>query len=388
MLSMYRCQNCHQLPSLGQLPSLQHLRIVGFDELERIGDEFYKNGESSHEGTPFRSLESLIFRGMHGWRDWHIPHEFDGFPKLKMLDISDCPVLSGDLPAHLPALEQLTIWMCEELACSLPRAPKLQELIVSSSACYETVEPHQVVVEETLQAMSVLEFLPHVQSPSLQCLKIQKCSSSISISGDYLPDSLQVLIISDCSELTFSKPLQHKSLREIHVSQCDSVTLFPLGALPNLKKLEISDCSEMDSFGEECLPPSLTSLRINNCKKLASWMTSKGLQSEGLNHLSLEQWNDVKSFPREGCLPSSIQSLELSHFSNLETLECEGLQHLTSLKQLTIEECPKLENIMEQRLPASIEKLYIMGQCPLRSKLEETKDHRIQFQTVQEDEFS
>ncbi|MED6148292.1 hypothetical protein PIB30_051740 [Stylosanthes scabra] len=109
----------------------------------------------------------------------------------------------------------------------------------------------------------------------------------------------------------------------------------------------------------------------SNCKKLASWITSKGLQSEGLTYLSLEHWNEVKWFPREACLPSSLQSLQLLHFPNLETLDFEGIHHLISLQQLTIEECPKLENFTEERLPASMEKLYIRGQCRLRSKLEE-----------------
>ncbi|MED6108120.1 hypothetical protein PIB30_020566 [Stylosanthes scabra] len=118
----------------------------------------------------------------------------------------------------------------------------------------------------------------------------------------------------------------------------------------------------MDSFGEECLPPSLTILWINKCKKLESWITSKGLQSEGLTHLILEDLNKVKSFPREGCL----QSLQLSHFANLETVDCKGLHHLTSLQELSILLCPKLENIREENLPASISILYFYGKpaCP------------------------
>ncbi|KAL4338844.1 hypothetical protein AHAS_Ahas12G0250800 [Arachis hypogaea] len=244
-------KNCRQVPSLGQLPSLQHLLIWGLDGLERIGGEFYNNAESFHQGTPFRSLQTLAFGGMPRWREWHIPDDFDGFPILKSLSIEDCPVLSGDLPAHLPALEEL----------------------------------------------------------------------------------------------------------------------------------DIRECPEMDCFGEECLPPSLTTLLIRRCQKLESWITSKGLQSEGLTHLSLRQWNEVKSFPREGCLPASLRSLQLSKFSNLETLDYKGLLQLTSLQQLTIGFCPKLENITQQNLPASILKLIIKGECPLRSKLEEMNDPRIQFQT-------
>ncbi|XP_016184610.1 putative disease resistance protein At3g14460 isoform X1 [Arachis ipaensis] len=405
ILTLNRCKNCRQVPSLGQLPSLQYLEILGLEGLERIGGEFYNNAESSHQGTPFRSLLSLRFDKMHRWREWHIPDEIDVFPKLENLSIRDCPVLSGDLPAHLPVLEQLSIVGCEKLACSLPRAPKLHQLTVKGSGFYRNAAPHEVLIKETQLAKSALECLSHIQSPCFQDLEIHECRSAISISGDYLPDSLQFLRIWDCSKLTFSEPLQHKSLTQIDVTRCGSLTLLPLGALPNLKKLSISkclhlvsvpelgfaaphleelymrDCPEMDCFGKECLPPSLTTLWINNCEKLERWITSKGLQSEGLTHLMLHKWNEVKSFPREGCLPSSLQSLQLWSFSNLETLDCKGLHQLSFLQKLTIEYCRKLENITQENLPSSISELLIRGECPLRSKLEEMNDPRIQFDT-------
>ncbi|MED6168469.1 hypothetical protein PIB30_011898 [Stylosanthes scabra] len=215
------------------------------------------------------------------------------------------------------------------------------------------------------EVQSVLECLRHIQSPCFQRLRIERCWSTISISGDYFPAELEYLEIWKCSKLTFPEPVEHKLLTEIHVSKCDSVRLFPLGALPNLKKFTISDCSEMDCFGEECLPPSLTSLEISNCQKLESWITSNGLQSEGLTHLSLQGWNGVKSFPGEGCLPASLQSLRLSLFRNLETLDFKGLHHLTSLREVKIERCPKLKNITQGKMPASLSELYIHGACPL-----------------------
>ncbi|KAL1369331.1 hypothetical protein AAHE18_02G188600 [Arachis hypogaea] len=389
-LVLSSCKNCCQVPSLGQLPSLQHLEFFEIDGLERVGCEFYKNNESFQQDTPFKALQSLKFKRMRGWRKWHIPDEIDVFPKLKSLSIRDCPVLSGDLSPHLPALEQLTIWNCEELACSLPRAPKLHQLTVKGSGFYLSQEKG-VLISETQLAKSVLEWLPHIQSPRLQHLEIKKCWSAISISGDYLPDSLQILRIQDCSKLTISEPLQHKSLKEIHVSRCDSLTLFALGSLPNLEalfiskchrlismpglgfadleKLVIAACPEMDCFGEECLPPKLTTLHIAGCEKLERWITSKGLHSEGLTDLTLGQWNEVKSFPKEGCLPVSLQSLQLLFFPNLETLDCKGLRHLTSLQELSITGCSKLENITEERAPASIAKFVIGKECPLSSKL-------------------
>ncbi|RYR40630.1 hypothetical protein Ahy_A09g046379 isoform A [Arachis hypogaea] len=403
-LSLDCCMNCCELPSLGQLPSLQHLEFSDLDRLDKIGLEFYnKNNGSFQQETPFKSLETLKIEYMYCWREWHFPDE--------ILSIRNCPVLSGDLPAHLPALEEFTIDRCSELACSLPRAPKLQQLYLESSPVFtNNGEPQKLVISETQLAQSVLEYLPHIQPPSVQCLEIKDCRSAISISADYLPSSLQYLRISDCSKLTFLDQLQHKSLREIYVEGCDSLKLLPLGDFPNLKKLMISkcqsmecvvvpqalpslqylsisecpslvslpaltltvpqleelhicDCPEINCFAEEFLPPSLKTLEVTKCQKLASWITSKGLQSEGLTHLWLGPCFDVKSFPRE--------ALILSNFPNLETLDCKGLHHLTSLKSLAITDCEKLENITEQHLLASIEHIYIGEECPLSREVAE-----------------
>jgi hypothetical protein len=73
----------------------------------------------------------------------------------------------------------------------------------------------------------------------------------------------------------------------------------------------------------------------------------------------------VKSFPKEGLLHASLKSLTLLTFSSLEMLNSKGLHHLTSLQQLRISDCPKLENMVGgEALPASILNLYIIG-CPL-----------------------
>ncbi|RYR40620.1 hypothetical protein Ahy_A09g046371 isoform A [Arachis hypogaea] len=287
-LSLDSCMNCCELPSLGQLPSLQHLEISKLDGLEKIDLEFYnKNNASFQQETPFKCLETLEIEYMYSWREWHFPDEFDGFPQLRILEIRNCPVLSGDLPSHLPALEELTIDGCKELACSLPRAPKLHKLHVKCDMFYGNLELH--------------------------------------------------------------------------------------------KELDIRNCPEIDCFAGECLPPSLEKLVIVECQKLASWISSNVLHSEGLTHLWLGSYFDVKSFPREGCLPASLKSLQFWDFPDLETLDCKGLHHLTSLTYIAIRYSEKLENITEEHLLASIKKIYIGEECPLRSKLEEMEDLRIQL---------
>ncbi|XP_057733749.1 putative disease resistance RPP13-like protein 1 [Arachis stenosperma] len=125
-LSLNDCENCCELPSLGQLPSLQHLKLSNFYSLVEIGLEFYnKNDGSFRQETPFKSLETLKFHKMYSWEEWHFPDGFDGFPKLRSLSMRYCLKLRGSLPAHLPALEELAIVECSKLVCSLPRAPKL-----------------------------------------------------------------------------------------------------------------------------------------------------------------------------------------------------------------------------------------------------------------------
>jgi Leucine-rich repeat (LRR) protein len=46
-LDLYNCKYCSNLPPLGQLPSLQNLSIVGFDEVVTVGHEFCGNSSSS-----------------------------------------------------------------------------------------------------------------------------------------------------------------------------------------------------------------------------------------------------------------------------------------------------------------------------------------------------
>lgn len=86
-----------------------------------------------------------------------------------------------------------------------------------------------------------------------------------------------------------------------------------------------------------------------------------------LTHLTINGPCDgVEAFPNKGfaMLPPSLTSLALWEMSSLHTLECTWLLHLTSLQQLTINDCPKLENMVGERLPASLIKLQI-ARCPL-----------------------
>ena len=82
-LRLMNCQNCERIPTLGQLPALRSLTIVGLQRVVTIGSEFFKeNDHWASVSPPFPSLQTLSFQHMISWEKWH---QIAGraFPKLR-----------------------------------------------------------------------------------------------------------------------------------------------------------------------------------------------------------------------------------------------------------------------------------------------------------------
>ncbi|PPR83828.1 hypothetical protein GOBAR_AA36882 [Gossypium barbadense] len=85
---------------------------------------------------------------------------------------------------------------------------------------------------------------------------------------------------------------------------------------------------------------------------------------------------EMECFPDEHLLPSSLETLRICHLPNLKSLEYKGFQHLTSLCDLDIESCPKLQSMPPNMLPPSLSRL-CFRECPLlevRCEKEKGKD--------------
>ncbi|KAJ9174579.1 hypothetical protein P3X46_013214 [Hevea brasiliensis] len=109
-LSLSNCKDCLQMPSLGNLPSLEVLEIEGLSRVTRLGVEFY--------GT--HCLKTLKFNRMLAWEEWETDEIGDGkFPCLDELLIINCPNLKGHVPKSLPSLTKLVISNCPKLVDSL-----------------------------------------------------------------------------------------------------------------------------------------------------------------------------------------------------------------------------------------------------------------------------
>ncbi|KAG6679769.1 hypothetical protein I3842_13G008700 [Carya illinoinensis] len=443
-VSLQNCEYCLILPPLGQLPSLKHLSIEGFDGVVTVGPEFYGSSQ------PFPSLEILKFSWMSSWEEWcsfGVDDEFKrGFPNLQELHIVSCQSLIGNLPKNLPSLRKLVIEYCEQLLSPLPRAPAIRELelikcdMVVLRELPRTlhslkVKGCQVVVQSLLEAMST-------QIQACRRLDISDCSL-ISFPGSFLPTTLSFLSIKNCEKLEFPLQQYHTSLEHLLiVDSCGSLRSFPLDFFPNLngltigrspslrflsvsegqqkvlasvtclkirgcpnfisfpkgglsapnlsdlwieecqkltslpermhvllpslRELRVSGCPKLVSLPEGGLPPSLSSLYIGDCNELVARRMGWNLQ--GLPLLTsfgiFGECQNVKSFPEEELLPSSLTYLSIVGLSCLKNLDGRGLQNLTSLRTLIISGCPKLQSIPEEGLPMSLVEL-IIRRCPL-----------------------
>jgi hypothetical protein len=247
---------------------------------------------------------------------------------------------------------------------------------LSVTNCKNLNFPMQNHQHESLQSLSIdrscnsLKTLPLEIFPNLNVLKINNCENIECLSTLKILPNLNVLDIRDCPKfLSFAtEGLSMPNLTSLNVFGCINLKSLPChitSLLPKLNEVSIYHCPKIETFPEEGMPSSLRSLHVMNCEKL---LRNPSLTLfDMLSHLSIGDLCDgIDSFPKKGfaLLPPSLTSIGLWKMSSLHTLECRGLLHLTSLQRLTVEDCPKLENMEGERLPASLIKLQIIG-CPL-----------------------
>ncbi|XP_050288530.1 putative disease resistance protein At3g14460 isoform X2 [Quercus robur] len=422
-LKIVDCKYCSSLPPLGQLPALMELSIEGLDGVSCVDSKFYGD-VSCTTNKPFKSLEKLTFKGMPEWKEWFV---FEGegedeggvFPTLRELRIINCPKLTGNLPSLLPSFSVIEIEDCPQLVASLPShsalhelaltncdkvvlkelSPKLQSLAVGG--CHTSLpEGGLPSTLKTLQINGVLQlpgrrYYPSVESlevkrgpgslwslpleffPKLKSLEIRGSDNleSISASDKSLLDlsSLTKLIIFGCLNFVSfpSGGLCAPNLTQISISYCEKLKSLAEGMhafLPSLLYLELWYCPELESFPVGGLPSNLQILEIDSCDKLFLRHMEWGLQSlHSLREIKI--WYDgreVGSFLEDASFPPSLIRLTIS-FPQLTSLNGKGFQHLTSLKELQIGYCDKLQCLPEEGFPASLSTLDIWN-CPLLKK--------------------
>ncbi|KAL4393100.1 hypothetical protein AHAS_Ahas02G0018200 [Arachis hypogaea] len=300
-VSLKSCKNCCMLPSLGQLPSLQSLRIQSFSQLKSVGMEFYKNEGHQHSSpiAPFPSLERLEFHNMPCWEEWHLP-DSEAFPQLKGLEIRDCRMLKGDM------LNQV-----------------LMKIVFSSS---DVSKVRQLKIQEDHQGWGKRMTLDR------DSLSIHGFESVVEYAFKariiHHLTSLQEVHISRCSQIELLQQQHKYDLVHLQIEKsCDSLTSLSLDAFPNLKNLQIDECSNLESISMSEPPhAALQRLSINYCHKFVSF-PEEGLAAPNLTHLSVIKCLKLP----EGGSPPNLKELSVG--------ECEqqltGLSWLGNLDNLT-----------------------------------------------------
>ncbi|KAF3457360.1 hypothetical protein FNV43_RR02017 [Rhamnella rubrinervis] len=355
--------NSHQLPTLGQLPSLKSLEIWRFDKLEKVGDEFYSSGSSSSSGVgvtetppPFKSLQRLVFSQ---WEEWSWVS--GAFSNLKELQLYRCSKLNG--------------------ACLPECLPSLTKLHISSTS------------------PDVVASLARCEYPSLRSLTIYECLELKSFPQGRLPSSIQTIEIDGCDELlSLSEEVVRwpcSNLKTLEIRGCPKILerQWNLGMLTSLTSLKIQevDSERLVSFPEEerQLPTSLTSLTLLQCLPEDGMPASlthlilhdlpnlKSLNANTfrllttLQNLSIYSCPQLQFLPEDG-MPVSLTHLFLYDIPNLKFQNANTFRHLITLKTFEIGSCPQLQCLPKDRLPVSLSELRIRG-SPLNKQCQKNK---------------
>ncbi|KAJ8635370.1 hypothetical protein MRB53_009637 [Persea americana] len=252
-LSPINCNRSENLPSLGQLPSLKHLKVHGMDAIKCISIGFYGYDETT---KAFPSLEELEFYDLPNWEEWSAINGRELLLKLRKLAIEEC---------------------------------------------------------------SMLRTTPSILS--LKDLELMSCNPTI---------------IMSVSSLT--------SLSSLKISDFDQLTSFPKGMLQNstnLSSLYILSLPELMFLGSVLDNlVALKSLCIVDCRKLAS--LPEGLKNlTALEKLEISICKRLISIPEEGMQGmTSFRNLSINSCANLTSLP--GLQYLTALETMAITGCKEM----------------------------------------------
>lgn len=394
----------HELPELQYLSELQgSLHIIGLENvrskeialaanlvnkvhLDELFLEWYFYDESSNlrdsdmgvlEGlqapAQLSKLHIIGYRGRQ-YPDWLI-YNHSMLGNLQLLELSKCPFLESlsEIGELILQLQALLLKQLRRLA-SLPTLPvTLTQMAIDrcdSLVFISKEELDMIRISDFTRIEEILEFLESAGAYS----KASKCRERMELLHDLvssdssprliLPWSLQQLEITSCS-------ITNKRLWEClsglsllnHLKLCDIMTKRALptqvtSRLIRLQTFEINGCLFLTSLGHL---QNLTNLAISSCPDLTSDLGSSNTtnmlpHSLEIFKISLHR-HPVKLLQRlmhlaelhiENC--PTMEALDISHLSALQTLILKNCPNLTSLwgldeflfRKLTIKECSKV----------------------------------------------
>ncbi|KAG5578413.1 hypothetical protein H5410_058547 [Solanum commersonii] len=332
-LSIANCKNCFSLPALGQLPCLKILSIRGMHGITGVTEEFYGSWSSK---KPFNCLEKLEFKDMG----------VEAMARTRKLEVSGSPkvgvVFEGTkeiVELHISDCNSLTFFPFSILPTTLKR--------IYISHC------QKLKLEQPVGEMSM--FLEELTLKGCDCIddispELLQRARTLNV---LIPTATETLYIWNGENVEkLSVACGWTQMTSLAIENCKKLKWLPermQELLPSLEELYLINCPEIESFPQGGLPFNLQLLEISNCKKLVN-----GRKEWRLQRLSCltELWIDHDDSDEEIVggenweLPSSIQTLGIF---DVKTLSSQHLKSLTSLQCLEIAgNLPQIQSMLEQ----------------------------------------
>ncbi|XP_071719120.1 putative disease resistance RPP13-like protein 1 [Rutidosis leptorrhynchoides] len=140
-----------------------------------------------------------------------------------------------------------------------------------------------------------------------------------------------------------------EKLTKLSIDHCPNLVELSVGLISTLEYLLIYDCKKLVSIGENEVNVGssnrksvLTEVRLSHCDALESYSCANSVEK-----LWIEDCNSMTSVSMSTTLqepPSSLRSLQVCDCKNLKSLFHEQLQSLTSLEEMTIRWCKKMDD--------------------------------------------
>ncbi|TQD95434.1 hypothetical protein C1H46_018919 [Malus baccata] len=285
---------------------------------------------------------------------------------LQEVKIVDCGQLSR-LPSGLKnctSLQKLSISKCNGLSGPLSLWASLVELRIDDCNNLTSIEMKgSVSLTASLQKLTIWDCRELTSLPALP----QQCPS------------LQELMINDCPKLSWFGVKSRRVEEEEEEEECISLGQLWIWSCPKLasfcahnSRIDEEECISLQSTSDMRTMTSLRDLRIGNCERLESWVSSlqfplsldtlsivkiPNLQFlpslDNLNSLrDLEIggfWEELDSFPFPDFEVGSLMHLEwlmLYGWPKLKSLP-QQIQHLTSLTYFIIVDFEGVETLPE-----------------------------------------
>ncbi|KAL3507497.1 hypothetical protein ACH5RR_032879 [Cinchona calisaya] len=386
-LELRNCKKCKELPTLGDMPFLKTLELVGLNGITSIGSSFYGESaghpcSSSQESKKlFPTLEFLIVEDMQNLIDWtEVSSQTWVFPVLEEIQIRNCPQLAT-APSHFLSLKKLSVnninhgfgvvtKICSGL-CTLTylNIQDVKELTELPNGLFQN-NPNlgELVIQNCPDLTRFLDF----KSSGVQHLDAQNNHSHNNSNNkdDHLVAlvSLKMLVITSCHRLTsISIPRRHQyfiALRRLEISYCNGLTHISIPQISEsegdytslLEILAVYKCPNLTSFPLDLNRiPSLDSLDLTECKKLTPLPRGRLSSLTRLTYLEIGPFSNTtelhsfqnlfgddcvqqqKNVSSSSSLTSSLRDLTLYGWPHWESLP-DQIQHLSALKYLAIKD--------------------------------------------------